>query len=109
MAQATALREKEAAAFASLKAESDTNIAALVKATDAISKGVAGSFLQSPDARILQRVVSKSDLPEADEAAVGAFLSQSTGYAPQSGEIIGILKQMADTMSAGLSEATSTE
>jgi len=109
MAQATALREKEAAAFASLKAEYDTNIQAIVKATDAISKGVAGSFLQSPAAQVLQRVVSKGDLPEADQEAVTAFLTQSTSYAPQSGEIIGILKEMGDTMAATLSEATSTE
>jgi len=109
MAQATALREKEAAAFASLKAEYGTNIAAIVKATDAISKGVAGSFLQSPAAQVLRRVVSKNDMPEADQEAVTAFLSQSTSYAPQSGEIIGILKQMGDTMAASLSEATSTE
>ena len=53
MAQATALREKEAAAYASFKAEYDTNIAAIAKATDALSKGVAGSFLQSPAAQIL--------------------------------------------------------
>jgi len=109
MAQATALREKEAAAFASLKAEYDTNIAAIVKATDAISKGVAGSFLQSPAAQVLQRVVSKGDMPEADSEAITAFLSQSTSYAPQSGEIIGILKEMGDTMAASLSDATNTE
>jgi len=108
-AQATAIREKEAAAYASLKADYDTNIAAIVKATDAISKGVAGSFLQSPAAQVLQRVVSKGDMPEADQEAVTAFLSQSTSYAPQSGEIIGILKQMGDTMSASLSDATSAE
>jgi len=109
MAQATALREKEAAAFASLKAEYGTNIAAIVKATDAISKGVAGSFLQSPAAQILRRYVSKNEVPEADQDAVTAFLSQSTSYAPQSGEIIGILKEMGDTMAASLSDATSAE
>jgi len=109
MAQATALREKEAAAFASLKGDYDTNIAAIAKATDALSKGVAGSFLQSPAAQVLQRVVSKADMPVADQEAVTAFLTQSTSYAPQSGEIIGILKEMGDEMAASLSEATSTE
>merc|ERR1719410_729688 len=47
MAQATSLREKEASEFASFKGEHDTNIAALAKAVEAISKGVAGSFLQT--------------------------------------------------------------
>jgi len=109
MAQATALREKEAAAFASLKADYDTNIAAIAKAVDALSKGVAGSFLQSPAAQVLRHMVSKVDLPAGDQEAVTAFLSQSTNYAPQSGEIIGILKELGDEMAAALSEATSTE
>jgi len=109
MKQATALREKEAAAFAAFKAEHDTNIAAIVKATAAIEHGVAASFLQTPAAQILQHIVAKSDLPEADQETVTAFLSQSSSYAPQSGEIIGILKQMGDTMAATLSDATSTE
>jgi len=109
MKQATALREKEAATFADFKAEHDTNIAAIAKATAAIEHGVAGSFLQTPAAQILQRMVSKSDLPEADQETLAAFLSTSSGYAPQSGEIIGILKQMGDTMAASLADASSTE
>merc|ERR1719359_1586904 len=39
MSSATALREKEAAAFATTKAEGDANIAAMSKATAAIEKG----------------------------------------------------------------------
>merc|ERR1719493_227979 len=38
-----------------------------------------------------------------------AFLSQSQGYAPQSGQIVGILKQMKDTMEATLADVTATE
>jgi len=109
MAQATSIREKEANTFADFKAEHDTDIAAIVKATDAVSKGVAGSFLQTPAAQVLQHIVSKADLPESDQEAVTAFLSQSNDYAPQSGEIIGILKQMGDTMAASLADATSVE
>jgi len=109
MSDGTALRNKEAATFATFKAEHDTDIAAIAKATAAISAGVAGSFLQTPAAQILQHVVSKAELPESDQEAVTAFLSQSTGYAPQSGEIIGILKQMGDTMAETLADATSAE
>merc|ERR1719210_990477 len=50
-----------------------------------------------------------SDLPEIDQETITAFLSQSSEYAPQSGEIIGILKQMGDTMAANLGSATSDE
>jgi len=109
MAEATALREKEAAAFASFKADHDTDIAAIAKAVEAISKGVAGSFLQTPAAQVLQHVISKGDLPQGDQETITAFLSQGSGYAPQSGEILGILKEMGDTMAATLADATSTE
>merc|ERR1719337_498718 len=53
MAEATNIREKEAAAFADLKSEADANIAACTKATVAIEKGMAGSFLQSSSAQVL--------------------------------------------------------
>merc|ERR1712083_1141000 len=38
-----------------------------------------------------------------------AFLSGGSNYAPQSGQIVGILKQMADTMAANLAAATADE
>jgi len=109
MEEATALREKEAKTYADFKAEHDTDIAAIAKATTAVENGVAGSFLQTPAAQVLQRVVSKVDPAEADQQAITAFLSQRTDYAPASGEIIGILKQMGDTMAASLADATATE
>jgi len=109
MSEATAIREKEAAAFASFKADQDANVAAIAKAVDAISKGVAGSFLQTPAAEVLRRTVSKSNLVGSDQEEIVAFLSQSSAYAPQSGEILGILKQMGDTMAASLSDATAAE
>merc|ERR1719498_2133828 len=48
---------------------------------------------------------------EADREEVMQFLSASQGsdYAPQSGEIAGILKQLGDEMSADLADATKTE
>merc|ERR1719269_375611 len=57
MAEATTIREKEAATFADLKAEADANIAAVNKATAAIEKGMAGSFLQTADAQVLKKLV----------------------------------------------------
>merc|ERR1719293_368454 len=50
-----------------------------------------------------------SDFPEIDQETIAAFLSQSSEYAPQSGDITGILKQMGDTMAANLGSATSDE
>merc|ERR1719317_168299 len=47
MAKAKAIREKEAAAFATEKSDYDTNLVAVEKATASLEKGMAGSFLQT--------------------------------------------------------------
>merc|ERR1719253_1816244 len=90
IAEATAIREKEAAEFASLKAELDANLAALAKATSAIEKGMSGSFLQTSDAQILKKLVlAESSMAEYDREELTSFLSGSENYAPQSGQITG--------------------
>merc|ERR1719343_48856 len=96
MAEATALREKQAAAYATTKAEYGSNIAALEKAVAALEKGMAGAFLQTAAANTLRNFMQSSDaLENADRQEVMAFLTAGQGseYAPASGEIIGILKQ----------------
>merc|ERR1712125_114968 len=73
--KATAIREKEAAAFATFKSDSETNIAAINKAVAALAKGSGGSFLQTNMARSLQRfVVEKAELADVDRDTVMAFL-----------------------------------
>jgi len=110
MAEAKALREKEAAAYAGEKAEFDTNIAALTKAVAALEKGMAGSFLQSDAANVLRKVaVSKVEMLEADRQDLVAFLAQGSSYAPSSGSITGILKELGDEMSKSLADFTATE
>jgi chromosome segregation ATPase len=108
MAEATSLREKEKAAFDSEKSESETNIAAIGKATAAIEKGM-GSFLQSTSASLLKKIVMSRNLMDADRQDVLAFLSGSSDYAPASGEITGILKTMGDEMKADLKDAVAKE
>merc|ERR1719492_701126 len=51
----------------------------------------------------------EADMSTADREMLTAFLSQGAGYAPQSGQIIGILKQMKDTMEATLADVIKTE
>merc|ERR1712166_867547 len=103
----TAIRAKEAAAFAAEKAEFDANIAAVSKATAAVEKGMSGSFLQTTDAQVLKQLVeSQNSLYDYDREELTAFLSGTQGYAPQSGQITGILKQLKDTMVASLGEST---
>jgi len=110
MATAAALREKEAAAFATESSDLKTNVAALGKAIGAIEAGTAGSFLQSSAAvYALQKMTVDADMISADREMLTSFLSQGQGYAPQSGQIVGILKQMKDTMETTLAEVTATE
>merc|ERR1719386_657592 len=95
MADATTIREQEAATFADLKAEADANIAAATKATEAISKGMGGSFLQTKAADVLRNLVlNKNDIADYEREEITSFLSNNQGYAPASGQITGILKQM---------------
>merc|ERR1719428_1895405 len=111
LAKAEALRKKEASAFGSATSELSANIDALTRAIAALEKGVAGGFLQTSAASVLRRLSLSMDMSSADREILAAFLSQgsSTEYVPQSGEIIGILKQMKDEMEADLKEAKANE
>jgi len=110
MATAKALRAKEAAAFAKESSDLKTNIAALGKATAAIEGGMAGSFLQNAAATaVLRRITMDAEMSSPDREMLSAFLSQGQGYVPASGEIVGILKQLKDTMEKTLAEVTATE
>jgi hypothetical protein len=76
-------------------------------AVASLEKGMAGSFLQTTSAQSLRDLVINRDMSDEDRQNVMAFLSGQ--YAPQSGEITGILKQLGDEMAADLKEATATE
>merc|ERR1719326_1356622 len=109
IAKATAIRDKEAKAFAAKKSELDTNIGALTKAIPAIEKGMSGAFLQTKAASVLRQISLSADMIPADRDLLASFLSESSAYAPQSGQIVGILKTLHDEMSADLASATSDE
>lgn len=110
--EATAIREKEAAEYAKYKSEAETNIAAMGKAISAITKGLAGSFLQTSAADVLRNLVtgagSSIDLTDSDRDDITTFL-QNGDAAPGSHEIIGILSQMKETMEKELQDTTSNE
>merc|ERR1719498_860285 len=73
----------------------------------------AYGFLQTSTGAVLRRLVLTVDLGSSDRDMLTSFLTEgqgaSTEYAPQSGEIIGIMKQMLDTMMADLADATKAE
>merc|ERR1719214_193162 len=113
LAKAKALRAKEAAAFASESADLKANVDALSKAIPAIESGMMG-FLQTSAASLIRRVsISDADLSDVDRDTLTSFLAGGAGngerYVPQSGEIVGILKQMSDEMTKDLKEITEQE
>merc|ERR1719276_373669 len=114
MAEATSLREKEAASYNAEATELKTNIAAMNKALAAVEKGMAGQFLQTDEASILKKLALSSDsMLEADREELTSFLSgqedDTDSYAPSSSGITGILKEMESTMSKTLAESTASE
>merc|ERR1719487_3179511 len=76
IATSTGIREKEAKAFADLKAESEANIAAMGKAIAALRQGLGGSFVQTDAAKTIRDLVeTKQDLFSAETASeLSAFL-----------------------------------
>jgi len=111
VADATTLREKEAAAYAKEASEATATMAAVTGAITALEKGMAGGFLQTRGASILRHLASQRDMDEDDKQALSAFLqgTQGTDYAPSSGQITGILKTMHDEMSADFASAKAAE
>jgi len=108
--EATAQRQKEKRSFDAFKTESNANLDMLAMATAAIEKGMAGSFLQTDAAKGLKKLVAAlQDMSNDDRDAITSFLSGSTEYAPQAGQIVGILKTMHDEMAASLADAIAAE
>jgi len=113
LASAAALREKEAEAFAGLKAESEANIGAVKKAVTSIEAGGGSAFLQTDFAQKLHNIASSNQAMAGDSRQVIlSFLDQSEDSDEEgvgSGQIVGVLKQLGDEMQKDLNDATSVE
>merc|ERR1719456_735428 len=111
LSEATSIREKEAKEFAEEKADSETNIKAMAGAIPALEKGMGGaSLLQTPGGSRLQKIVDSFPFSDdMDRRHVVAFFEQSGDYVPQSGQIVGILKQMKEEMEGSLAEGIANE
>mmetsp|Transcript_34290 Transcript_34290/g.60664 ORF Transcript_34290/g.60664 Transcript_34290/m.60664 type:complete len:678 (+) Transcript_34290:75-2108(+) len=111
IAEATSLREKEAAEFAKEAAEQTETIKMLEKAIEAISAGLSASFLQTPASKSLKNLIaSTQDLDESDRSQLLAFLQgEEDDESPGSSEIVGILKQMGDEMNKDYMEDKAKE
>merc|ERR1719313_1672656 len=115
IAKAENIRNKENAAFTSESGTTEANINALSQAIPAIEKGMAGGFLQTGNAAVLRKLSISLELSNADRDVLSSFLSAGAAdlekyqYAPASGEILGILKQMKDEMEKDLAEIKAKE
>ena len=110
MFEATALREQEKGVYDKFMAESSTNLAALTKAIAAVERGMFGC-LQTRSASALRSLLAPSkDVMVTDRQDL-ASLSAKEGekYAPQSGEITGILKTIKDEMFAEEQQTMASE
>jgi chromosome segregation ATPase len=118
--QATALRQKELAEFNAEEKDALQAIGALKSAVTVLSKHNAGAFVQVPASHLegiastLQYQMQKHAslfqgvLTHSERRAIAAFV-QAPSYAPQSGEIFGILKQMKETFEENLSSSQKEE
>merc|ERR1719296_194394 len=132
LAQATALREKQLAEFNAEEKDLLESISALKAAITVLLKHHGGALLQMPrshmlgvaatlqhemqkHASILQGVLTHSErraanaFIQAPEDYFDASPTFKQSYAPQSGEIFGILRQMKETFEANLSDAQKEE
>jgi len=130
--QATAIREKELAEFNAEEKDLLQSISALKSAVTVLGKHHGGAFLQM-DVSHLQTVaysvqtamlkhgdLLKGVLTPRQRREVAAFVQKGAdyfdaeptfkqSYAPQSGEIFGILKQMKETFETNLSDTQKEE
>jgi len=118
LSHATMLRDKEHKKFVEEDKDTKFNIASLGKAIPAIEKGMGGAaFMQLSGSSRFRRFVEVTKFMSSDDrSTVLSFLNQgmddedsSAEQAPQSGQILGILKSMKDEMEADLKELQDQE
>jgi hypothetical protein len=111
LSEATAVREKESAEAAASIADSETNIEAVGSAIPALEKGMgAAALMQMPNADRLGKIFDGYPFKdETDRKNLLAFFQSSGDYVPQSGQIVGIMKQLKDEMEATLAETKDDE
>lgn len=114
---ATAIRQKENAAYAAEGAEMQQALAALERAIFLLKSATGGAFLQGESSEAargaLQAVLLALPATASSNAALPAKVAllrrAATGYAPQSASIQGILQDMYSAFAVELEAATKSE
>jgi len=116
--KATSLREKEQQEATSSLANAKSTLAGVSQVLPVLEKGASGgasaALLQGPVASKLSALIAASSvISPTDRDSVVSFLNSaaqgSQDYAPQSGQIVGILKQMKDDMEHSVKEQEQAE
>merc|ERR1719160_1231723 len=119
--QATALRQKELAEFVAEEKDSVQSISGLKAAIVAISKHHAGASMLEDKTALKQvadmlgshmgryKMILAGVVTPTQKKTVSAFLQQKNNYAPQGGEIFGILTNMKESFEANLATAQKNE
>jgi chromosome segregation ATPase len=124
--KATKIREEEHKAWVEGKEAREAQIAMiekLMKAIAAMEKGAYGLVQEGKTFELLQQKAGAAavsgvqklllsenlSISDFNRQQLSEFLSEGSSYTPQSGEIIGMLKQMKDTMEANLTEVSNEE
>jgi len=130
--QATAIREKQLAEFNAEEKDLLESISALKAAITVLSKHQGGAFLQMPQSRLVGVAATLQHAMQRHATLLGGVITPSQrraavsfiqapqdyfdaaptfkqSYAPQSGEIYGILTQMLETFEANLAQSQQEE
>jgi len=108
--ESTAMREKEAAEFATSSGDMKSNIASMAAALDALKKGLSASLLQTGIGSLLRNLVRTSPaVSEGERPLLMSFLESGSDMEGGSDQIIGIVEQMKETMEADLAESEGKE
>lgn len=111
---ATNKRVEEKKVYDAATKEVQKTLADIDRAVQALEKGMGKSFLQTKEADYLRQVVEANgaamqQLGYEDERKIQFFLQSGKDYAPQSGEIVGILKAMKDQFDDNLGGVVKAE
>lgn len=111
---ATAVREKEAAEFQTMKAEQTEAVSQLGAAINVLEKLHGDAFLQGESVNNIKNVLGViqkkfSTMVDREDLKTAFSLLEARPYENQSGEIFGFLKSMKDSMSANFAEAEAAE
>ena len=127
--QATAIRQKELAEFNAEEKDLLQSISALKSAVTVLAKHNGGALVQMPAGHLTSIAATvnyqlqkwapllKGVLKHSERKTLAAFvqnpesalIQKKAGYAPQSGEIFGILKQMKESFETNLADTQKEE